>query len=134
MSLPHADPISGSVGDDMEQIHGHQLENPKSDQLSDELADLLVTATEDDFDVDKLDSLLKSLDQYDSIPDSSFDPQTGYEEFQKRLSHNESIEKAAASMHSHFTKRLQTTHGFGVRPERYSFINERMTFSRKISR
>ena len=68
----------GRGDSDSEQILRHTSPNTDStDRLTDELIDLLDSASETEFDGERFDSLLGALDSTDPLPDpDAFDAQT----------------------------------------------------------
>ena len=76
----------GRGDSDLEQILGHSGSNADStDRLTDELIDLLDSASETEFDGERFDSLLGVLDGADPLPDpDAFDAKKGLERFYER--------------------------------------------------
>lgn len=73
----------GRGDSDLEQILRHTGSNTDStDRLTDELIDLLDSASETEFDSERFDSLLGALDKDDTLPDpDAFDAKKGLERF-----------------------------------------------------
>ena len=76
----------GRGDSDLEQILRHTDPNTDStDRLTDELIDLLDSASETEFDSERFDSLLGTLDKDDPLPDpDAFDAKKGLERFYER--------------------------------------------------
>lgn len=76
----------GRGDSDLEQILRHTSSDTDStDRLTDELIDLLDSASETEFDSERFDSLLGALDKDDPLPDpDAFDAKKGLERFYER--------------------------------------------------
>lgn len=92
----------GRGDSDSEQILRHTSPNTDStDRLTDELIDLLDSASEMEFDGERFDSLLGALDQDDPLPDpDTFDAKKGLERFYERRSDAFAADRESAATSS----------------------------------
>ena len=92
----------GRGGSDLEQIQRHTGPNTDStNRLTDELIDLLDSASETEFDGERFDSLLGALDSAAPLPDpDAFDAQKGLERFYERRSDAFSADRESAATSS----------------------------------
>ena len=92
----------GRGDSDSEQILRHTSPNTDStDRLTDELIDLLDSASEMEFDGERFDSLLGALDKDDPLPDpDAFDAKKGLERFYERRSDAFAADRESAATSS----------------------------------
>lgn len=106
MSEARKDMASGSANHKSAQIQRHQSK-PTKVQLQDQLTDLVLEATEESFDQDALNSLLRALQEADSPPEHTV-PSTeeSLARFRERYTPVfDSVEAAAAEKRSQASKR-----------------------------
>ena len=92
----------GRGDSDLEQILRHTSPNTDStDRLTDELIDLLDSASETEFDSERFDSLHGALDTTDPLPDpDAFDAKKGLERFYERRSDAFAADRESAATSS----------------------------------